>query len=189
MLTVLPFMLSPVWGREYVDGFQFVYKHESTGALLDGPRCVTSRVDVQGATDMHEFTLYPNEYIVAVRGRQWHEFMLYPSHYIDAVRERQDQWTVSLELKTVCNRVFRAGGNGGQPFEHDTVAGSEERLLVATVGRNITNIQSRASPARYELPEQVTNSFYQLVLRHPAFRVRVINSKCAYCKQWLVLGG
>jgi len=164
-------MLSPVWGREYVDGFQFVYKHESTGALLDGPRCVTSRVDVQGATDMHEFTLYPNEYIAVVGGMQ------------------QDNWTVALELKTVCNRVFRVGGNGGQPFERNTAACSEVRLLVASAGRHITNIQSRASPARYELPEQVTNSFYQLVLRHPAFRVRVINSKCAYCKQWLVLGG
>ncbi|RLN87219.1 hypothetical protein BBJ28_00012534, partial [Nothophytophthora sp. Chile5] len=146
-----------LWGRKCLDGFQFVYKHESTGEIFEGPRRANALVDATGATDLHEFLLFPHEYIIAVRGREGRE-------------------TDRLELETVCHRVFGVGSAGGRLVTYRAASDKEVRFLKARVGQRITNVEPWAAPAPFSLSTAASDSLYQLVLRHPAFRVSTINS-------------
>ncbi|RLN90463.1 hypothetical protein BBJ28_00017932 [Nothophytophthora sp. Chile5] len=134
-----------------------VHIHESTGEIFEGPRRANALVDATGATDLHEFLLFPHEYIVAVRGREGRE-------------------TDRLELETVCHRVFGVGGAGGRLVTYRAASDKEVRFLKARVGQRITNVEPWAAPAPFLLSSTASDSLYQLVLRHPAFRVSTINS-------------
>ncbi|KAF0695222.1 Aste57867_13952 [Aphanomyces stellatus] len=147
-----------VWGRDYLDGYQFVYKHESTGEILNGVLTTTPLANIEGGTDLYEYTLYPNEYITEVRGRE-------------------GCWVDALELHTVCGRIFRVGGYGGHSFNRQFV-GVEVRYLVGNtqeIRDHICHVSASVSPARLSLSPQIFDSCYQVVLRHGAFRVHTVN--------------